>query len=306
MELDLLRLFADVARRRSFAAVARERDIDASAISRGMAALEADLGVRLLQRTTRSMNLTEAGEIYLSRILPLIEDLDQARDEVAASRNEPVGSVRVTASLTFGQVCLAPQLPAFRTAFPRLHLELILSDENLDLFAERIDIALRLGPSYRADVIGVKLFPTRYLVVASPDYLLRHSAPSTPRELTNRNCLLFSLPDFRSRWRFRRDGQIEEVPVSGDILISNALTLRSAAIQGLGPALLADWTVSEDIQSGRLVELFADWDVAATSFDTAAWLLYPSRARLPFKVRSTIDFLRRSLGRSGSLDGQGA
>jgi DNA-binding transcriptional LysR family regulator len=298
MDLDALRLFSDVARRGSFAAVARERDIDASAVSRGVAALESELGVRLLQRTTRSMILTEAGEIYLSRISGLIDELDQARDEVAASKSEPVGIVRLTASLTFGQVCLAPLLPAFRAAFPRLRLELILSDQNLDLFAERIDLALRLGPTYRADVIGVKLFPTRYLVVASPDYLAKLGTPSAPQELSSRNCLLFSLPDFRSRWLFRHNGRTEEVPISGDLVISNALLLRSAALQGLGPALLADWTVAEDIQSRRLVELFPGYDAAATSFDTSAWLLYPSRSHLPFKVRATIDFLRRNLGRS--------
>ncbi len=295
MDLELLRIFAEVARRGSFAEVARGRDVDASVISRRIAALEAELGARLLQRTTRSMALTEAGELFLSRVAPLIEELDQARDEIAATRKDPVGTVRLTASIAFGEICLAPLLPRLRARFPRVRLELILTDQNLDLLAERIDLAIRLAPSYRADVIGVKLFDTRYRVVASPDYIARAGAPSRPSELAARNCVLFTLPEFRTRWRFRSGDGIEEVPVRGDLVISNALMLKHAALDGLGPALLADWTIAADLQAGRLVDLFPHHDVAAASFETAAWLLYPSRVHLPFRTRATIDFLRQEL-----------
>jgi DNA-binding transcriptional LysR family regulator len=295
MDLGLLRIFAEVAQRGSFAAVARGRGVDASVISRSVASLEAELGARLLQRTTRSMVLTDAGELFLARIAPLIEELDQARDEVATTRKDPVGTIRLTASIAFGEICLAPLLPRFRARFPRVQLELILTDQNLDLLAERIDLAIRLAPSYRADVIGVKLFDTRYRVVASPEYVARAGAPTKPSELATRNCVLFTLPEFRTRWRFRSGDNIEEVPVRGDLVISNALMLKHAASDGLGPALLADWTIAADLQAGRLVDLFPHHDVAATSFETAAWLLYPSRAHLPFKTRGMIDFLRQEL-----------
>jgi DNA-binding transcriptional LysR family regulator len=307
MDLELLRTFDAVARRRSFAAVARERNVDPSLVSRGVAALEAELGVRLLQRTTRSMVLTEAGELFLARLAPLLEELDQAFDEGVATRKEPVGTVRLTASLSFSEVCLAPLLKPFRDAFPRLRLELILSDENLDLLTERIDLAIRLAPSFRADVVGVKLFDTHYRVVASSDYVRRAGMPAKPNDLSGRDCILFTLPEFRTRWLFRDAHGIEEVPVLGSLEISNALTIKRAALDGLGPALLADWTVAADLQAGRLVDLFPRYQVAATSFETAAWLLYPSREHLPFKVRAAIAFLRQRLrapnGESNAVQG---
>jgi DNA-binding transcriptional LysR family regulator len=297
MDIEALRLFIEIAQRGSFAAVARDRDLDPSSVSRIVAGLEAALGARLFQRTTRAMSLTQAGELFLARLVPVLEELGRAQDEITSLRADPVGSLRLTASVAFGQACLVPLLPSFREAFPRLQLELLLSDSNLDLVAERIDLAIRLAPSYRADVVGVKLFATRYRVVASPADLARHGVPEAPAAIGRRDCLLFTLPEFRTRWLFRRDGVTEEVPVRGNLVISNALALRQAALAGLGPALLADWLVDGDLASGALIDLFPGHEVTATSFDTAAWLLYPSRDHLPRKVRSAIDFLRAHLAR---------
>jgi len=296
MDTALLRVFLDVVKRGGFAAVARDSNVDPSSISRAIATLESELGARLFQRTTRKLTLTEAGESFLARVGPLVDELERAREEVAMIGAEPSGTLRLTASVAFGQLCLVPLLPAFCSAFPRLNLELLMTDSNLDLIADRIDLAIRLAPSYRGDVIGSKLFATRYRVVASPAYLAREGAPKTPHDLRARNCLRFPLPDFRERWLFRRGAVLEEVPVHGSLVLSTALALRSAAIDGLGPVLLADWHVREDFAKGRLVDLFPDHEVTATSFDTAAWLLYPSRKYLPHKVRATIDFLRLHLG----------
>lgn len=295
MDLPALYLFLDVAQRGSFAAVARDRDIDASSVSRSIAALEAELGVRLFQRTTRAMTLTEAGEVFRERVASLLGDLARARDEMAALAGDAVGVVRLTASLAFGEARLVPLLPALREAFPRLALDLVLTDRNLDLVAERIDVAIRLGAGFGADVIGVKLFDTRYRVVASPDHPYAARRGADPRDFAGERCLLLALPDFRSRWRFRRDNEIIEVPVTGDIVISSPLALRSAACAGLGPALLASWLIDEDVASGRLVDLFPDYEAAAASFETAAWILYPSRSLLPLKARLVIDFLKAAL-----------
>jgi DNA-binding transcriptional LysR family regulator len=296
METSHLRVFVDVAQRRSFAAVARDSNVDPSSVSRIIAALESQLGVRLFQRTTRKLALTEAGESFLARVGPLVEELDHAQDEARSLRSEPSGTLRLTASVAFGQLCLVPILPAFRRALPRLRLELLLTDTNLDLIADRIDLAIRLAPSYRGDVIGSKLFATRYRVVASPDYLARHGAPKIPRALSAHSCLLFPLRDFRERWLFRRGDETEEVPVRGSLLLSTALALRSAALDGLGPVLLANWHLDADLAAGRLIDLFPEYEVTATTFDTAAWLLYPSRSYLPHKVAATVEFLKTHLG----------
>ncbi|MBV9079244.1 MAG: LysR family transcriptional regulator [Methylobacteriaceae bacterium] len=302
MEVESLHILVEVARAGSFAAVARARGLDPSSVSRTVAALETELGARLFQRSTRALSLTEAGERYLGTVAPLLEGLDEAREALRAEPRDPVGTVRLTASVAFGEMLLAPLLPAIRARFPRLRLELILADANLDLVAERIDVAIRLAPTYRADVIGAKLFPTRYRVVASRAYLAKRGAPVRPAELTGRSCILSAVPEFRSRWLFRPAGasatEPEEVLVRGDLVSSNAIVLRAAVRGGLGPALLADWLVADDLATGRLVDLFPDHAVTATSFETAAWLLYPSRQHLPARVRHVIDFLKSELARA--------
>jgi len=295
MDLSHLRIFAHAARRGSFAAAARDLDMDASVVSRAVAALEAELGARLLQRTTRTMALTEAGQAYLARVEPLLDELDRARDEAASARTEPVGTLRLTASVAFGEACLMPLVPDMRARFPRLKLEMLLTDANLDLATERIDIALRLAPEPRADLIGVKLFPTRYRVVASPAYLAREGRPAAPAEVAARATIVFALPVFRSRWLFRRDGRMEDVPVRGEIAISSGLAIRHAVLDGLGLALLPDWLVGRDLAAGALVDVFPAHEVTATSFDTAAWLLYASRQYVPKKVRLMTQFLRERL-----------
>ena len=298
MDLSTLRAFIDVAQRGNFAAAARDRDVDPSSMSRIIAALELELGVRLFQRTTRRLSLTEAGERYLRRVEALVDELEQARDEALTIDAAPSGTLRMTASVAFGSKCIVPLLGEFRGAFPSLKLELLLDDSNLDLVSERLDLALRLAPSIEADVVGLRLFGTRYRVCASPAYLETARALTAPADLRGHKCLLFALPEFRSRWLFRSaEGKIAEVPVDGDVLISNALALRDCALASMGPALLADWLIDDDLAAGRLVDVFPAYHVAASSFDTAAWLLYPSRAFLPNKVRVSIDFLRRKLSR---------
>jgi DNA-binding transcriptional LysR family regulator len=296
MDMDTLRLFTEVAEAASFAAVARRREVEPSSVSRAIAGLEAELGTRLLQRTTRAMTLTDAGVAYLSRVRPVLAELDRANEEAASTSSDPSGLVRITASVAFAQLKLVPLLADFHHAFPRLKLELVITDSNLDLVAERIDVAIRLGPSYRADVVGVKLFPTRYRVVASPGYIASHGALQQPNDLGAHPCIVFPLPEFRSRWRFRdRRGREEEVPVEAHLTLSTALAIRQAAIDGLGPALLGEWSVADAISEGRLVDLFPHHEVAATSFDSAAWLLYPSREHLAHRTRCTVDFLRARL-----------
>jgi DNA-binding transcriptional LysR family regulator len=184
-------------------------------------------------------------------------------------------------------------LPAFRAQFPRLKLELLLSDTNLDLVGERVDLAVRLGPNFDSSLVGVKLCDTRYRVCASRGYLKNCKPLRQPQDLAAHRCLLFALPEFRTRWLFRdKRGEVTQVAVDGDLVVSNALALRDCALAGMGPCLLANWLIDEDLAAGRLVDLFPAYRVTATDFETAAWLLYPSRTYLPNKVRATIDFLK--------------
>ncbi len=296
MDVESLRIFVEVIRRGSFATVARDRNLDPSSVSRVVAALEEELGTRLLQRSTRRMGLTEAGTLFFGRIETLIDELDHARDEALAVNANPVGTLRLTASVAFGHQCLLPLLPSFRALFPALKLELLLTDTNLDLVSERVDLAVRLGTSLDTGLIGVKLFNTCYRVCASPGYLARAQPLRVPENLSNHQCILFTLPEFRSCWLFRDPaGVVTEVPVDGEMMISSALALRECALAGMGPTLLAHWLIDDDIAHGRLVNLFPNYHVTATDFQTAAWLLYPSRAYLPQKVRVMIEFLKQNV-----------
>ena len=306
MDIESIQLMIDVARQASFAKVARQRDLDPSSVSRTIAQVEAELGFRIFQRTTRSMSLTEAGAHYIRKVEPALQELDAATEEAGALSATPKGRLRMTASVAFGNRCLVPLLPQLRKEFPGLQLELILTDSNLDLVGEGIDLAIRLGPSLSGDLIGTKLFETRYRVCASAVYLGRVPKFRKPSDLSTVASLLFTYPEFRSRWLFRNNrGVVTEVPVKGDILISNALALRESALAGLGPALLPNWLIDDDIANRRLVDVFPAYHATATTFDTAAFVLYPNRAFLPTKVRLTINFLRQQLTKRRSRPGAG-
>ncbi|MEM9536783.1 MAG: LysR family transcriptional regulator [Cyanobacteria bacterium P01_E01_bin.45] len=293
MDIESLRVFIEVARRGSFAAVARDRNLDPSSISRIVSLLEDSLGFRLFQRTTRRMALTAEGEHYLNRIANVVEELDRARDEILTTKESPAGTLRLTTSVALGQIWLVPLLPQFRSQFPHLKLELRLCDTNLDLVSERIDLAIRLAPRITTDLERIKLFNTRYRICASPGYLDRATELSEPRDLERHRCLLFNLPGYRSLWIFRSaTGERQEIGVDGDIVVSSALALRECALAGLGPALLADWAIGDDLAAGRLRDVFPTYDVTATEFRTAAWMVYPSRSFLPQKVRIMMEFLQ--------------
>jgi DNA-binding transcriptional LysR family regulator len=174
-----------------------------------------------------------------------------------------------------------------------LALELLFTDANVDLVADRVDLAIRLAPTVEGDLVAAKLMDTRYHVVASPAYLAAATPLRRPADLSAHRCLLFSLRAYRERWLFRdRAGAIEAVPVAGDVTMSPSGALLDAALDGVGPALLPNWLVGEALAAGRLVDPFPAYRATATTFDTAAWLVYPSRAFLPRKVRVAIDFLK--------------
>jgi len=295
MDDQLLRTTLLVARTGSFAAAARETDVDPSSVSRQVAALEAALGVRIFERTTRRLDLTEAGRLYLDRATPALEAMDEAADAARDVMSEPSGMLRVTTSVAFGERWLIPRLVTFREAFPRIDLDLVLTDAVTDLAGEGVDLAIRLGACPETgSMVAAKLFDTPYRVVAAPNYLYRVGKPKSPEDLAEYDGLLFRLPGFRNAWHFRRvqDGKTGEALPRPALTISNALALRRAALEGLGVALMADWTVGEDIASGALIDLFPDYDVSAGQFESAAWIIYLSRAYVPARLRAFIEHLR--------------
>ena len=298
MEISVLRIFIEVMRQGSFAAVARERNIDPSSVSRSISGLEQELGVRLFQRTTRKLSPTEAGITYFNRIEPLIEEMQRAVELITEVSGQPKGTLKVTASVSFGLKCIVPLLAEFGMLYPELSVDLLLTDSRVDLLTERVDLAIRLGQLRDSTLIAQKLMSTRYLVCASPGYLKQWGQLNQPEEITQHNCLLFPFAGFRSRWIFKdSQGEISEIPVSGRNIISNAIGLQQCAIAGMGLALLPHWLVNEDLEAGKLIKVLPNYDVTATDFDTLAWLVYPSRTYVPLKVKVFMDFLKKHLSK---------
>ncbi|MCY6382856.1 LysR family transcriptional regulator [Hoeflea prorocentri] len=296
MEIASLKTVLLVQSQGSIAAAARALDLDPSSVSRIVATVEADLGVRLFQRTTRRLTVTEEGQVFLTRLAPMLEEIEAAQEDARGLRSKPTGLLRLTASVAFAHHMILPLLPAFQELYPDISIDLQSSDANLDLVEHGIDLAIRLAPAPTGDLVSTRLMKTRYHVVASPNYLDGRAGITKPTDLEQLNCIRFALPGLRDRWMFQSGASAPfEVPVRGDLRISNALALRRAACMGLGVAMLADWLIQDDLRDGRLVALFPDFRCAATEFETAAWALYPNRAYLPQKVRVMIDFLRSNM-----------
>jgi len=298
MDTRVFEHFLEVVRSGSFAAAARKMDMDPSVISRSIKNLETDLGVRLFQRTTRSLSLTEAGEQFRSRIEGLVFEIENIKNDFAEQNSLPKGRLCITASVAFGQMCITPHIDHFRKQYPDIDLELKFTDRNVDLVAENVDLAIRLAPSLDIDVITSKLMSTRYRVCASPEYLQGSPNILEPHDIQKHRPVCFEIPAFQKRWIFKKDTKdLIEVPVNPGLVVSSALAIRELTLRGMGPSLLADWLIMDDLEQGTLVDVFPKYEVTATNFDTAAWLVYPSRAFLPYKTRVAIDFLRKILHR---------
>lgn len=295
MNLTAIRLFLDAAQLGGFAPAARRNHCDPSSVSRAIAGLEAALGVRLFQRSTRTLALTEAGARFRARMAPLAAEMQDAITEARDDRAAPAGLLRIGASVAFGVVRLTPLLAKFRARFPEITLDLRLGDAPVDLIGEGLDLAIRHG-SRPAGGVAARLAEVRYRVCASPDYLARAGGPKTPEELGDHPCLTVDLPGFRSRWRFRDpSGAVTEAEITPALTVTSPLALLEAARHGLGPTLLADWLSADDRGRGGLIDLFPAHDATATDFDSALWALTPDRAYRPQRVTLFLAALRRSL-----------
>jgi DNA-binding transcriptional LysR family regulator len=299
MEIQHLRTFIEVVRQGSFAGAAKRLGLASSQVTRAVAAVETELGARLLHRTTRKVAPTEAGDAYFKRVIDVLEQLDAASDDIRASTGEVRGNVCVTASVALGQMVVMPLVKVLHQRHPGIELDLRFSDSVVDLVGQQVDIALRQGTAAEDSLAGVQLAPLRYRVCASPDYVKRIGRPTAPSDLSRCSCLRFSHRDFGTEWSFRTrgcaDAAVEKVRVGGWLVASSALSLHTAALEGLGPVLLAEWLVSPDIDAGRLIDLFPAYEATATDFSSAIWLLYASRQHLPTRVRTVIDFLKNEL-----------
>ncbi|MCJ7995400.1 LysR family transcriptional regulator [Rhizobium cremeum] len=280
-------VFVRVVEAGSFSEAARLMLMTPSTVSKLIARLEARLGVRLIERSTRRLALTVEGQFYYERSQALLAQLDETEQQIAHGGAEPEGIVRITSSVSFGTTALEPILPAFFEAYPKVIVDLSLSDEVIDLYLDRTDIAIRVGKLPDSNLMARKLGETKRCIVASPAYLERHGTPTAPEELVHHNCLGFNFRRAMPVWPMREGGRIVERMLSGSLLVNNGDTLRRMAIAGVGIIRLADYHLRGPIERGELVELLADSDIGVVDEVHA---LYRGSQFLPARVRAFLDF----------------
>ncbi len=299
MDLENLAIFVDVMNKGSFSAVARDRNVVPSTISRAISSLEDELGIRLLNRTTRQVKPTEAGQVYFQQVEPIVDELERAKSVTVDLANNPTGELRITVSMTFGYLNVIPLLPEFMTAYPRLKVYCDLSDSVIDLLDERIDVAIRFGKLVDNGLVATRLADMGLSIVASPEYLRKNGTPKKPEDIHSHQCMVFPIPGFSSDWLFRDEtGKVVAIKPLGRLKLTNALALKQCALDHMGITMCSQWSVWNEIKNGTLVQLFKDYDTAMVDFDSAVWIVYPSHQYLPLKVRVFIDFMKSKF-RSG-------
>jgi len=285
--VDDRQVFFSVVEANSFAAAAQRLETTPASVSRRVKALEQRLGVRLLQRTTRKLSLTEAGEHYFREGRRLLHELDDLEQALTASAREPQGELRIVAPMSFGQRRLAPLVARFATLHSTLRISLILEDRETDLIDAAADLAIRIGYPADSSMIVRTIAPIPRYACASPAYLKRRGRPESPNDLLHHDCLHYNLISEREEWTFLgKDGE-QTLAIKGNFCSNNGDVLAEAAMQGLGITLLPNFIVEEALADGRLVKVLEDYEREPLSL----FALYPSRHHVPAKTHRFLEYL---------------
>jgi DNA-binding transcriptional LysR family regulator len=287
-----LKAFCLVASNGGFSAAARQLGVATSSVTRLVDALEQRIGAPLLNRSTRSITLTDSGRGYFDHATQILASLDEADDAASGRDAEPAGVLRIAAPVTLAIRYIAPLLPELKRRYPRLELDMRLNDALTNMVDEAIDVAIRIGnPEQQPNLIARKLAGHQRHIVASPAYLAEHGAPQAPDQLGRHNCLLFAYAASRSSWRLRNSDLATEVEVSGSLHVNNAEMLRQSALGGLGLALLPGWLIQQDLEAGTLVAVLSQYQANPGEMDVGIYAVYPANRRGASKIRVFTDLL---------------
>jgi DNA-binding transcriptional LysR family regulator len=286
---DLMALAAIVTHR-SFRKAADELGVSPSTLSHMMRTLELKMGVRLLNRTTRSVSPTEAGERLVARLQPVLRELDLALEEVDAVRSRPSGSLRINASEPAARLLMQSVVPAFLARYPDMSVDLVTEGRLVDIVAAGFDAGVRLGEALPQDMIAVRFGGTvRFLAVASPAYLAGHNVPLAPDDLKDHACIRVRLPSGKLyRWEFEKHGQQLTVDVPGPLTLDHPGMMAEAAADGMGIAYVPDRAAQPFIDSGKLVTVLDDWCPSIPGL----FLYYPGHRHVPSGLKAFVDMLR--------------
>ncbi|WP_212631197.1 LysR family transcriptional regulator [Pseudomonas sp. KB-10] len=292
-----LNAFVAVARHSNFRRAAVELQVSPSAISHAVAALERRMGVKLLHRTTRSVALSEAGEQFLVRIGPALEEISAAMEQANDFRQTPMGTLRINTSEGAAQIVLAPLILAYTRRYPDMQLELVTDDALVDIVAQGCDAGIRLLENVPQDMVAVPLTaPLKLVTVAAPSYLNQHGRPETPQDLLRHNCIRRRFPSGAiHRWEFANAEQQPSIDVTGQLTLGSHQLILQAALTGAGIAMLSEFAASRYLASGELVQLLESW----TPTHSALALFYPANRHPSAGLRAFVE-LAKTLGTNAS------
>lgn len=285
-EFAAIPVFVAVVENGGFSAASRTLGVSKSAVSKRINQLENHLGVLLLHRTTRKLSLTEAGERYYEHAAQALNAAGKAEDAVTELQGEPQGKLKISSPMSFGRLHVAPLIPKFLQRYPKLQINLVMDDRNIDLVADGIDVAIRSGNMQDSTLIARRLTPLRQVLCASPTYIKQYGMPITPSELCDRNCLLFSYSGDSNQWTLNKDSQSEVALVSGNYRVNNSEALLEALREGIGIGRLPTFVAGPDLKLGNLVRILESYHIPDHTF----YAVFPERQYLPAKVRAFLDF----------------
>jgi DNA-binding transcriptional LysR family regulator len=285
-EFAAIPVFVAVVESGGFSAASRSLGVSKSAVSKRINQLENHLGVLLLHRTTRKLSLTEAGERYYEHAAQALSAAGKAEDAVTELQGEPQGKLKISSPMSFGRLHVASLIPKFMQRYPKLQIDLVMDDRNIDLVADGIDVAIRSGDMPDSTLIARKLAPLRQVLCASPTYIERYGMPLTPPELRERNCILFSYSGDANAWTLNNGDKSEAVLVSGNYRVNNSEALLEALREGVGIGRLPTFVAGPDLKAGNLVRILQSYHIPDHTF----YAVFPERQHLPAKVRAFLDF----------------
>lgn len=282
-------LFVQSVEAGGFSAAARQLDLTPSAVSRKIGQLEDRLQIRLFDRTTRRIHLTEAGKAYYQRCLQILRDIEEAEDAISSLSGDPRGTLRIAATVSFGRVEILPRINEFMRSHPHIKVEVELTDRHVNLIDEGFDVAIQWREQMNEpNIVARKLCVNRRIICAAPEYLEEHGTPTRPEQILEHNCLTLSTLGKFNAWEFDDEtAGLRTLHVDGNFRVNTADGLYEAALSGVGLARLSTWLVAKDIQAGRLVAVLPDYPHDFSAF----YILYPHRRYLARKVRAFVDFL---------------
>lgn len=283
--------FVHLVRMGSLSALARERNITPAAVSIRLHKLEDQLGVRLLNRSTRKFSLTHEGEVYFTRGAQLLADIKDLNQSISSGRTHPRGLLRVNAPPAFGRYRISPLVAEFARLYPEVEVQLKLSDNPLDLIESGFDVAIRFGLPTDSRLVARRLAPCRRILCASPVYLAAAGEPLEPRELLQHECIVKLDDEQAGAWVFSRGDRQETVKIRGALSSNDGETMMNWALMGHGIIVLHDWHIKRFIRSGLLRQVLPDWSLP----DNPIYAMYPERTNLPAKVAVFMEFLAQQL-----------